>query len=132
MKNMIPLKFLIVAIISLVSTSIAGEAVEKEIGKDKIELDLKPLDKEAKFGEIRYEIPDLYRKKIDSLVSTKLLTSILSHGAKVCFKFEREKVAENDFKELSERGTYIVSVEPKIFKNGDTIVIGVNNLSLGN
>lgn len=132
MKNMIPLKFLIVAIISLVSTSIAGEAVDNKIDKDKIELDLEPLDEEAKFGVIRYEIPDLYRKKIDSLVSTKLLTSILSHGAKVCFKFEREKVAENDFKELSERGTYIVSVEPKIFKNGDTIVIGVNNLSLGN
>jgi hypothetical protein len=132
MKNITPLKFLIVALISLVSTSLTGETIEKKIENDKIELDLKPLDKEAKFGVIRYEIPDLYRKKLDSLVSTRLLTDILSHGAKVCFKFEREKVAENDFKQLSEFGTYIVSVEPKIFKTGDTIVIGVNNLSLGN
>ena len=132
MKNINPLKLLVLTLGCVVSTSKADEAIVKEIEKDKIELNLKPLDKEAKSGVIRYEIPDLHRKSIASLAFTRLLTDILSHGAKVCFKFEREELDDNEYKKLLMMGTYIVSVEPKIFKAGDTIVIGVNNPTVGN
>lgn len=130
MKIMIPLKFLILALACVVSISKADEPINKEA--EKIELHIKPLDPEAKGGVIRYEIPDLHRKSLNTVVSTGLLTSILSHGAKVCFEFEREELDDNEYKKLLMMGTYIVSVEPKIFKTGDTIVIGVNNPTVGN
>lgn len=132
MKNIIKLRLLVLALACVGSTSKADEAVKKEIEKDKIVYELKSLDEVRKGAVIRYEIPDLHRKKLDSIVSSGLLTSILSHGAKVCLEFEREKLDDNEVKQLSVIGTYVVSVEPKIFKAGDTIVIGVNNVGVGN
>lgn len=128
MKHFIPSIFLILVFIAPLSR--AEEGIEKVAHK--VEMELKPLDEEMKGDVIRYEIPDLHRKSINAPNFTRLLTSILAHGAKVTFKFEREKVIDDDFKEVQGIGTYVVSVEPKIFKTGDTIVIGVNNASLGN
>lgn len=132
MKNIIKLRLLVIAVACVGSTSKADEPVKKEIEIDKIVYELKSLDEVRKGAVIRYEIPDLHRKKLDSIVSSGLLTSILSHGAKVCFKFEREELDDNEYKKLLIMGTYVVSVEPKIFKTGDTIVIGVNNPTVGN
>jgi hypothetical protein len=132
MKYVFLLYLFVVAIACVGSFSEASEEIEKEIMKDKNDLKLKSVGQEVKGGGISYAIPYLHRKSLTSVIDSGLLMDILSHGAKVCFEFQREEVDKNEIKKMSAIGSYIVSVKPKIFKPGDTIVISVNNIGIGN